>query len=645
MSTYLKTVSTSSGFLEGCPVHFGRGLTCIIGARGTCKSTLIESIRFAFELEKVRVATLVGDEDDGEPGSPRFGIIENTLRAGSVRCELETADTTSQQEVTLEREVGGQPRIFVDGVREHTNRDLLREIEIFSQGDLQQIAEDDNDKLRLALIDRPHRNQVAELNAERRETAKKLRSLGPKLRAIREQLSTLDHEVTQLDPVRSQLDRLTKNAPAASPELEAERKSHERRQRILEAVRGVEVERQGLANRLEGVRTPVSQIAETIASVTAHTESTLGDKTTPLKDLAAAVGEVMAVAQKIDSVRLAPLIDALDRRFEDASELYYQLRQQEQAVNESLKQQHVLKRQVEYLERLKTQADAARVEESRLLKERRNLRGELQRMDDQLYELRIAEIDLINSEHGDTVQITLGSSWNSPAYAERLREFLTGSWIRSQDEVARSIADSIDPSTLIDLTEQGDAQRLAGLLGRDLGQMTRVIAQLGDHPDLYALETELPADRLEITFFDDGEPKPVETLSKGQRATALLPIILRPLPYPLLFDQPEDDLDNNFVFKSLIATLRQLKSRRQLIFVTHNANIPVLGAAEKVVVMSMESPTKAAPALTGSVDSRKQELLDLLEGGAEAFSKRERYYGELLAGSNGEITETVNAGT
>ena len=109
--------------------------------------------------------------------------------------------------------------------------------------------------------------------------------------------------------------------------------------------------------------------------------------------------------------------------------------------------------------------------------------------------------------------------------------------------------------------------------------MTRVVAQLGDHPDLYDLETELPADRLQVTFFDDGEPKSVETLSKGQRATALLPIILRPLPYPLLFDQPEDDLDNSFVFKSLIATVRRLKSERQLIFVTHNANIPVLGEA------------------------------------------------------------------
>ena len=413
MSAYLKTVSTSSGFLQDCPVEFGRGLTCVIGARGTCKSTLIESIRFAFELEEIRVATLVGKEDGGEPRSPVFGIIENTLRAGSVRCELEIADSSSQQKVTLEREVGGEPRIFVDGVREHTNRDLLRDIEIFSQGDLQRVAEDDNDKLRLALIDRPHRNQVAELNAERRNTAEKLRGLGPHLRAIRGQLSTLNHKVTQLDPARSQLDRLTKEAPAASPELEAEREGHERRQRVLQAVRSVEVEWEGLVNHLEYVRAPARQIAESIASVTADTASTLGDKTALLMDLAAAVGEVMTAAQKIESVRLAPLIDSLDRRFEDASERYYQLRQQEQAVNESLKQQHVLKRQVEHLEQLKTQADTARVEELRLLKVRRNLRGELQRIDDRLYELRIAEIDSINSEHGDTVQLTLGSSWNS----------------------------------------------------------------------------------------------------------------------------------------------------------------------------------------------------------------------------------------
>ena len=447
MSTYLKTLSTSSGFLEDCPVEFARTLTCIIGARGTCKSTLIESIRFAFEMERTRVATLVGDEDDGDQSLSTFGIIGTTLRAGSVRCELETADNGSRHEVTLEREVGGEPRIFLDGVREHTNRDLLRKIEVFSQGDLQRIAEDDQDELRLALIDRPRKGQVADLKAERQETGNELRRLGPDLRRVRGKLSTLDHQITQLDSARSQLDRLTKDAPVASPELEEERRSHEHRQRVLEVLRRVEVDRKGLANRLAGARAPARQLAESVAAFTESPEHALVDYTAPLVKLLDAVGEVMVVTEKIDSIGLAPLIDDLHRRFEEASERYYQLRQQEQAVNESLKRQHALKRQVEHLEHLQAEAGTARQKESDLLNQRRHLRAKLRQTDDQLYELRIAEIHSINRDHGDTVQLTLGSSWNTQAYARRLRALLVGSRIHSQEEVARSIADCIEPST------------------------------------------------------------------------------------------------------------------------------------------------------------------------------------------------------
>jgi energy-coupling factor transporter ATP-binding protein EcfA2 len=171
---------------------------------------------------------------------------------------------------------------------------------------------------------------------------------------------------------------------------------------------------------------------------------------------------------------------------------------------------------------------------------------------------------------------------------------------------------------------------LAELLDRDLGQMTRVISHLADHPDLYTLESALPSAKLQITMYDNGQPKPVESLSAGQRATALLPIILRDLPYPLIFDQPEDDLDNKFIFGSLIKIVRDLKLRRQIIFVTHNANIPVLGGADRVIVMHMESPTLAALPRTGSVDECKSDILDLLEGGAEAFAAREEQYHELL---------------
>jgi hypothetical protein len=97
-------------------------------------------------------------------------------------------------------------------------------------------------------------------------------------------------------------------------------------------------------------------------------------------------------------------------------------------------------------------------------------------------------------------------------------------------------------------------------------------------------------------------------------------------------DQPEDDLDNSFIITYLVKTITRLKLNRQLIFITHNANIPVLGDADHVVVMGMKTPTQAIVRKSGTVDECKKEILDLLEGGATAFLQREVRYGELLTG-------------
>jgi len=161
--------------------------------------------------------------------------------------------------------------------------------------------------------------------------------------------------------------------------------------------------------------------------------------------------------------------------------------------------------------------------------------------------------------------------------------------------------------------------------------MTRLVSFLLDSNGLYELEGIIFEDRLEITMYDEGVPKPVGQLSKGQMATALLPLILRPAEYPLIFDQPEDDLDNRFIFKTLVEIVRQLKKERQLIFITHNANIPVLGEADHVIVMRMESPMMAAPPTVGSVDEVKEHILTLLEGGKDAFRRRQEKYKDILA--------------
>ncbi len=270
------------------------------------------------------------------------------------------------------------------------------------------------------------------------------------------------------------------------------------------------------------------------------------------------------------------------------------------------------------------------MDEQELVEKRRICREAVLGISDQIYRLRLREVDEINSRHGQMVLLTLEQGSRSPDYAALLARILQGSRLHKQDDVVRDITEKVRPSDLADIVEASDSQRLASVLVRDLGQMARLVAFLLDTDDLYELEGVVFEDRLEITMYDGDVPKAVSQLSKGQIATALLPLILRPASYPLVFDQPEDDLDNRFIFTTLVECVRTLKQQRQLIFVTHNANIPVLGEADSVIVMSMETPNRAVPPLIGTVDQVKHHILNLLEGGADAFRRRQEKYRDLL---------------
>jgi predicted ATPase len=299
-------------------------------------------------------------------------------------------------------------------------------------------------------------------------------------------------------------------------------------------------------------------------------------------------------------------------------------------LNESLKREDALQRRLSELEKIEREAKKIENEGKDAAAKRRTVRAELATLRDSIFERRVQEAEKINQEFGDVILLSVRRAAHSKPFVNRLSELLAGSRIRTQGNIAEELATSLSPSDLLEVIEHGDAQRLAGLLSRDLGQITRVITYLRDHPDLYDLDGELFEDSLEITMFDRGQPKPVEQLSEGQRATALLPLILRESTCPLIVDQPEDDLDNSFIFEVLVKNVSKLKKERQLIFVTHNANIPVLGNAEAIVVMHMEKPTKAAPPVVGSLDERTEDILRLLEGGKEAFERREAQYGSLL---------------
>lgn len=121
--------------------------------------------------------------------------------------------------------------------------------------------------------------------------------------------------------------------------------------------------------------------------------------------------------------------------------------------------------------------------------------------------------------------------------------------------------------------------------------------------------------------------KLLKKCSIGERGTALLSIILISGREPLIIDQPEDDLDHFYLYKTLTPIIKEVKKRRQLIFATHDANIVINGDAELILITTTEDGKFGEVTATSieNLDNRDW-VMKVLEGGKDAFMKREQKY-------------------
>ena len=134
--------------------------------------------------------------------------------------------------------------------------------------------------------------------------------------------------------------------------------------------------------------------------------------------------------------------------------------------------------------------------------------------------------------------------------------------------------------------------------------------------------------RIELNVATSAEAifKDAAELSRGQKCTALLPLLLARTQNPLVIDQPEDNLDNHFIYETVVNSIQRLKKKRQMIFITHNANIPVLGGSRSRDRHEFGRQDRVHRKV-GSVDDCREQIVDLLEGGSEAFELRRKRYG------------------
>jgi hypothetical protein len=153
---------------------------------------------------------------------------------------------------------------------------------------------------------------------------------------------------------------------------------------------------------------------------------------------------------------------------------------------------------------------------------------------------------------------------------------------------------------------------------------------------------DLPEVRLNDRPADPAsEPRPLSELSPGQRCSAILPILLLSGDYPLVVDQPEENLDNRLIRQVIVNILASMKLRRQVILATHNPNLPVLGDVEQCVVLQASGRDLSTVVATGNLDSRAvaRYVTEIMEGGREAFQYRQSIYQTHWKGS---VEDTAN---
>jgi len=164
------------------------------------------------------------------------------------------------------------------------------------------------------------------------------------------------------------------------------------------------------------------------------------------------------------------------------------------------------------------------------------------------------------------------------------------------------------------------------------GRETKIVDQLrrgGDPQEIfdyiYGMSYLVP--RYSLTF----DQQEISQLSPGERGLLLLVfyLLVDKDDIPIIIDQPEENLDNQTIFKVLVKCIKAAKQRRQVIMVTHNPNLAVVCDAEQIICASRDKATNTFNYVSGAIESPiiKARVVEILEGTEPAFKNRKQKYG------------------
>jgi hypothetical protein len=594
------------GFLGGLDLQLDPGLNVLIGARGTGKTSLIELIRYALgagafttdaavKAEQQSVATLDG------------GAVTVTVRDGDFRWTVtRTAEGATSS-------TGPAMRCTVLAQNE------VESIGISPAG-------------RVALIDR-FLPDAAALDAEIRASARLTSALTAEIAASLAELDKADEGLAEMPGVQAQLAearQLQSQLLATSSASLADQ----------EALTSAQAQASTLAQResqLQFARNNVAELSEQIQAVRSNIARLDSDVSATLPSSQSIVYTRQAanrLAEVSDDLRHAQ--NSLDEDAARAGAERAQLDQTSRTVRQRLDQAQdglsQATRRVQQLEERRGQLDALharRIEFSRQLdakkEQRRAAFDSLNLQRARRLQARQEVAARLTAQLGPSIRVRVTPGESLDAYSSAIIASLRGSGLHYTN-LAPLIASQVAPQELVEWVELGDSAQLSTAAGLAPDRAANVIAAMRQGGTAAVIGTEVE-DLVWLELLDGPEYKPVEHLSIGQRCTVVLPILLALEGEPLIVDQPEDHLDNAFVASTLISAIRSRGSRAQTVFSSHNANIPVLAEAERVVVMESDGVVGGVAA-TGALDEPNivKAVSEIMEGGAEAFARRADFY-------------------
>ncbi len=646
---------SNSHFLGPISLEFNPQYNALIGGRGTGKSTILEYLRWALCDQP----PVDADAEMPDFQRRRRDLIKNTLEPHEAVVAVSFVKNDLAH--VVRRKAGTNELLLKIGDNEFTActeadvRNLLP-VHSYSQKQLSNVG------VRIEELDRfvhaPIKNQLAHIEAAREELRSKLRTTYEDLRRQRSLAAEIGKVDLERKSLGEQMEKLRKGLKGLSESdraLIGRQAAYDQEEQTLKTW-DAELDR-------------VSSALQTMVQESADSPAAIPEGDLPGRDL---LGRMHAdLGNWFSSLReavgaLAQSLDENDSKYalhdystamkewrarRTASEAAYTAAKERSTAHEG-----TLRQIAETEDHLK-QLDTMLGEKKRALQKLGDASARFSELRRNWISLHKQSSDLVDKQCNELTTLSKGlirakllRGHRVNASDEQLRAAFRGTKVRAEryDGLWKHIKDAADPfvewSGILDELEQlantstdeesgsplPSTPRLESLeftprerqaIARSLKPEAWISLLLTDLEDLP--EFEYRARESEYIRFD--------VASAGQQATALMYVLLNQAGPPLVIDQPEDDLDNK-VMGEIVREIWAAKSRRQLVFSSHNANLVVNGDAELVVccdyrIAGDQSGGKIK--LLGAIDVPEinSEITAVMEGGRAAFTLRQAKYG------------------